>query len=38
MVHRLILLGHSIFYNAAYVQPGESDVAAHLRARLPPVS
>ena len=32
---RLVLLGDSIFDNAAYVQPGEPDVAAHLRARLP---
>jgi len=31
----LILLGDSIFDNGVYVQPGERDVAAHLRARLP---
>ena len=31
----VLLLGDSIFDNAAYVQPGEPDVAAHLRARLP---
>lgn len=36
MTRRLILLGDSIFDNGAYVQPGEPDVAAHLRARLPP--
>ena len=36
MARRLILLGDSIFDNAAYVQPGEPDVAAHLRERLPP--
>ena len=36
MPKKLILLGDSIFDNAAYVQPGEPDVAAHLRARLPP--
>jgi hypothetical protein len=36
MARRLILLGDSIFDNAAYVQPGEPDVAAHLRARLTP--
>jgi hypothetical protein len=35
MVRRLILLGDSIFDNGAYVKPGEPDVAAHLRARLP---
>jgi hypothetical protein len=35
MTRRLILLGDSIFDNGAYVQPGEPDVAAHLRARLP---
>jgi len=34
-MRRLILFGDSIFDNAAYVQPGEPDVAAHLRARLP---
>jgi lysophospholipase L1-like esterase len=33
---RLILLGDSIFDNAAYVRPGEPDVTAHLRKRLPP--
>jgi GDSL-like Lipase/Acylhydrolase family len=36
MTRRLILLGDSIFDNGAYVQPGERDVAAHLRARLLP--
>ena len=35
MTRRLILLGDSIFDNGAYVKPGEPDVAAHLRARLP---
>jgi len=35
MIRRLILLGDSIFDNAAYVEPGEPDVAAHLRARIP---
>ena len=35
MTRRIILLGDSIFDNAAYVLPGEPDVAAHLRARLP---
>ncbi|HUL09703.1 MAG TPA: SGNH/GDSL hydrolase family protein [Candidatus Acidoferrum sp.] len=35
MTRRLILLGDSIFDNGAYVGPGEPDVAAHLRARLP---
>src|SRR5262249_20590697 len=35
MTRRLVLLGDSIFDNGAYVQPGEPDVAAHLRARLP---
>ena len=33
---RLILLGDSIFDNGAYVETGEKDVAAHLRARLSP--
>ena len=36
MARRVILLGDSIFDNAAYVGAGESDVSAHLRARLPP--
>jgi lysophospholipase L1-like esterase len=36
MARRLVLLGDSIFDNGAYVQPGEPDVAAHLRARMPP--
>ena len=36
MARRLILLGDSIFDNGAYVGAGERDVAAHLRARLPP--
>jgi lysophospholipase L1-like esterase len=35
MTRRLILLGDSIFDNGTYVKPGEPDVAAHLRARLP---
>jgi lysophospholipase L1-like esterase len=35
MARRLVLLGDSIFDNGAYVRPGEPDVAAHLRARLP---
>jgi hypothetical protein len=36
MARRLVLLGDSIFDSGTYVQPGEPDVAAHLRARLPP--
>jgi hypothetical protein len=36
MTRRLILLGDSILDNGAYVRAGEPDVAAHLRARLPP--
>jgi hypothetical protein len=36
MSKRLILLGDSIFDNAAYVEPGEPDVAAHVRSRASP--
>ena len=31
----IVLLGDSIFDNAAYVRPGEPDVVHQLRARLP---
>jgi hypothetical protein len=36
MPRQLILLGDSIFDNKAYLQPGERDVVAHLRAKLLP--
>jgi hypothetical protein len=36
MPRQLILLGDSIFDNRAYLQPGERDVVAHLRAKLLP--
>jgi hypothetical protein len=34
MVTAVILLGDSILDNAAYLQPGQRDVSAQLRARL----
>ncbi len=36
MPKQLVLLGDSIFDNKAYLQPGERDVVAHLRAKLLP--
>jgi hypothetical protein len=36
MPRQLVLLGDSILDNKAYVQPGERDVVAHLRAKLLP--
>jgi len=36
MPRQLVLLGDSVFDNKAYLQPGERDVIAHLRAKLLP--
>ena len=36
MPRQLVLLGDSIFDNKPYLQPGERDVVAHLRAKLMP--
>jgi len=36
MTKHLVLLGDSIFDNGVYVEPGQADVAAHLRRKLKP--
>lgn len=37
MTNHLVLLGDSIFDNGAYVDPGQSDVTAHLERKLAPL-